>query len=260
MKKPFKLMIGNTKGGCGKTTLAVNLSYYFAENKGQKVLLLDLDTQGQSGEALGIDPGFEMDVLITGNTPVSELIIKSEQSERLHIIRSQHTMWKRIERFAFDVFTGEIKYNLFKERLSQVEHKYDLIVFDTPAHTSTFVIHAIEYVDKILVPLEIKYLNYQAVEYSLKGMLQEQRAEDKLLGYVPVKFNLAHSETKKIYKDFIMENKDKIAPPIRTCAYLSKAAFEGKPILTFAKNSNGAKDITAVGEWVREKITGVKKR
>lgn len=152
----------NQKGGVGKTTSTINVARYLAE-AGKKVLLVDLDPQGNASSGLGIDArSLEKNLyhsMILGLSP-QEIILRTE-TENLHIIPS-----------AQDLAGAEIEMVHIESRefrlhgvLRQVRQYYDYILIDSPPSLGLLTINGLVACDEVVVPVQTEY-------YALEGLSQ----------------------------------------------------------------------------------------
>jgi chromosome partitioning protein len=161
--KPKIIAFANQKGGVGKTTTTLNLAAAFCE-RGRKVLILDLDPQGNASTGLGsVAENREFttyDVLI-GGVIEDQFIIKTDV-ENLHIIPS-----------TVDLSSADIEFAATKDRSKLLERAinnsdvtfYDYIFFDCPPSLSVLTVNALIAADSLVIPLQSEF-------YALEGLSQ----------------------------------------------------------------------------------------
>lgn len=152
----------NQKGGVGKTTSTINVATYLAE-AGKKVLLVDLDPQGNASSGLGIDAkSLEKNLyhaMILGLTP-QEIILRTE-TENLHIIPAgQDLAGAEIEMVHID--NREFRLH---HVLRQVKPYYDYILIDSPPSLGLLTINGLVASDEVVIPVQTEY-------YALEGLSQ----------------------------------------------------------------------------------------
>lgn len=236
------IAIANQKGGVGKTTTAINLSACLAE-AGKKVLVIDLDPQGNTTSGFGLEKenlNKTVYELMLGECGIRECIVNVEGIEHLQIIPATVDLTgAEIELLGIN----EKEYSL-KNAVDYIRDDYDFIMIDCPPALSMLTVNAMTTADSILVPIQCEY-------YALEGMAQlirtielvHERLNDKLV-IDGVVFTMYDARTKlsaevidtvknnlqaKIYNTIIPRN-----------VRLAEAPSHGLPIHLYDSKSTGA--------------------
>ena len=156
------MAIANQKGGVGKTTTTINLSAALAE-QGKRVLIIDMDPQGNTSSGLGIDKDeLETTVyqLMIGDNSFDECVQK-DVFENLDVLAANVNL-AGIEIETMDM---EDRNYILRDIISEVEDKYDFIIIDCPPSLNTLTINSMTTADSVLVPIQCEY-------YALEGLSQ----------------------------------------------------------------------------------------
>jgi len=156
------LALANQKGGVGKTTTAVNVSADLAR-RGRRILLIDLDPQGNATSSLGVDKhGVERssyDVLIEGQ-PVVECLLEAVRP-RLDLLAANASL-AGAEVELVGVRNREFR---LREALAEPRAVYDAIVIDCPPSLGLLTVNALTAADEVIIPIQCEYL-------ALEGLMQ----------------------------------------------------------------------------------------
>jgi chromosome partitioning protein len=237
-----------SKGGVGKTTTAVNLAAGLAL-AGQKVLLVDTDTQGQTSYMLGIKPKAGLTELVTEELPPEDTIIQARKN--LWLLgggKSLAGIKRLIDRKDFG---GEM--TLF-ETLDPLKKNYDYIIVDTSPGWDPLTVNVLFFVEEILVPVSLEVMTLQGLIQFLKSIssIRKYRQDVSLKYILPTFLDKRVRHPENILNKMIEVYGDLVCEPIRYNVRISEAPAYGKTIYEFAPGSHGAEDYR---ELVR-KITG----
>ena len=252
---PTKVIcIANQKGGVGKTTTAVSLAHGLSQ-KGRRVLLIDLDPQGQSATALGRSPEPGAFYLLTmGNTPQETIFVQSwvrfSGREGLYLLPGdQQTMAAQTVLNAQDKPISAIRQSIqrfFKEGLHY-------IIFDTAPSVGGIQERAVWASDLVIVPTATEFLSADGVSKVLLMMsvLQEKKTwRGNLLGILPTFYDEQTRESKSTMEDLRERFDASVLPPIHRATLLRECAAEGKTIFEIDPLCRAAKEYQALTQLV----------
>jgi len=248
-----KIAIANQKGGVGKTTTAVNLSAFLA-HMGKKVLLVDIDPQGNTTSGLGIDKNNResnsvYDVLIN-DLEIKEAVFDT-MIDGLRICPSNIDLAGA----EVELVSSIARENKLKNALLAINELYDFVIIDCPPSLGLLTLNALAAADSILVPIQCEFYALEGLSQLMNTVKIVQKQLNKNLeveGVVLTMFdsrvNLSLQVVDEVKKYFRNKVYGSIIP---RNVRLSEAPSYGLPILLYDPKSRGAE---AYAELAREVI------
>jgi chromosome partitioning protein len=241
-----KIAVALSKGGVGKTTTAVNLAAGLAR-AGRRVLLIDVDTQGQAGKLLGCAPAAGLAEVAGGETPAEEALWPAR--ENLDVLaggRGLATLKRVITRKDFG---GE---QTVTEALAPLEGRYDYAILDTAPGWDALSVNALFYATEVLTPVSLEIMTLQSLLDFNQSLAAIQRYHTALtLRYiVPTFFDRRVRKSDEIRSQLTKHYGARLCEPIRYNVRLSEAPGYGQTIFEYAPHSPGADDYRALAERI----------
>ncbi len=242
----------NQKGGVAKSSSAINLSYGLIK-KGKKVLLIDLDAQGNATTGTGID---KRTLAFTSNDLLVNDMVKGIEclntSEGLDVIGANINL-ASAEVALFNKLARE---SVLKNKLAELKNNYDYIFIDCAPSLSILTVNALVASDKVYIPVETEYFALEGIEQLLNTIntIKVINPALELGGVFATKFDLRHGLSNDVYSSLkeVFGN-DLLETKIRINIAIAKSQGERKNIFDYDSSSNGAKDYAKLVEEILER-------
>lgn len=248
------IAVANQKGGVGKTTTAVNLSACLAE-KGKKVLVIDIDPQGNTTSGLGVDKTALVHTIyhLMLEESMFETCVIEEVYECLSLLPSNVDLAGA----EIELIGVENREYLLKKHIDKIKHQYDFIIIDCPPSLSILTVNALTTADTVLVPIQCEFYALEGLTQLMNTIQLVKKRLNKNLTLEGVVFTMYDARTNlslqvveevkrnlttNIYKTIIPRN-----------VRLGEAPSHGLPITMYDTNSRGAESYRLLAEEVIER-------
>ena len=247
------ISIASQKGGVGKTTTAINLGACLAQES-KRVLLIDIDPQGNATSGLGINGNDQRattyEVLI-GQAEIQQAIMPTALASMDLIPAGQRLSGAEVE--VVGMMARETR---LKSCLAKVRDSYDYIFIDSPPSLGLLTVNSLTASDSVLIPLQCEYLALEGLTQLIGAIRLVQdhlnpalRIEGVLLTMYDARLNLSQQVAEEARK-FFAERVYKTVVPRNV--RLSEAPSFGKPIVLYDPNSTGAESYRELAREVME--------
>jgi chromosome partitioning protein len=249
------LVVANQKGGVGKTTTAVNLSASLAATK-RKVLMVDLDPQGNATMGSGVDKYdliYSLYDVLVGRCEPQDAIVVSETSGYDVLPSNSDLTAAEIE--LISMTDREIR---LKQALSKVLGNYDYIIIDCPPSLSMLTINAMAAAQYVLIPMQCEYYALEGVSEllkTIKKVKQSLNPDLNISGVLRTMYDPRNSLTKDVTEQLQKHFGDKMySTVIPRNVRLAEAPSHGLPVLKYDKSSKGSMAYLALAGEVNRRL------
>ena len=250
------ISVVNQKGGVGKTTTAVNVAAALGA-KGKKVLLVDLDPQGNSTSGYGITKkNLEItsyDVVMSDVRP-DEAIIKTD-FKNVSIIPATAQLAEAEVR----LLSVEQRNHQLKKALIQIKEDYDIIIIDCLPSLGVLALNALIASDKFIVPMQCEHYSLEGLAQLLSTVKKVKKTANKNLTLMGIVFTML--DKRLLQTNEIMRDTKRNFPPssifnteIPRNVKISEAPSHGMPAIYYEKNSKGAEAYNKLAGEIIKKL------
>ncbi len=245
------IAFANQKGGVGKTTTCINVATYMAL-MGKKVLLVDVDPQGNATSAVGINKTKELKTIydLIGGESAYDEVIQPTIVENLYIIPST------VDLAGAEVELIQIpqREKVIKRILDEIKDAYDFILIDCPPSLALITVNALTAADSLIVPIQCEFFALEGltqlmntvrlIKYHLNPNLD---IEGVVMTMKDKRYNLTNQVSNEIIKFF---NKKVYLTTIPRNIRLAEAPSHGLPVALYDANSKGAEAYLSLAEEI----------
>ncbi len=245
-----KLAVLNMKGGVGKTTTAIHIAAGLA-TRGQRVLLVDADPQGNVGHTLNLKPLHTFEELMTGDARPNDVVLRGVR-RGLDVVVSTPAAFSLERRLS-----GETQRETILARRLRDQREYDAVVIDTSPAMNLLTYNALLFAEELVIPVGMDLMAVIGARQTFNGVMQvrdlwpDRRLE--LLAVLPTFVHSGNHATRATLEALEQDaaiGKYLFRPGIRQCIDLNYAMASHATIWEYAPRSRAADDYTALIHYI----------
>ncbi len=251
------IAFANQKGGVGKTTTAINIGASLAAVK-QRVLLIDMDPQGNAGTGMGFDRSAHnqsvYDVIMGASSAADNIL--STAVPGMHIMPASDNL-SRVDLEFPDIENSEYR---LRDALAPIVEHYDYILLDCPPSFGALTLNAMTTADSVIIPMQCEFFALDGITKlinNIKLVRQNLNPDLDVLGIVLTMYDKRAGLTRAVEDDLRRTFGDKVFKTVvPRNVRVSEAPSHGKPALFYDFNSTGAQAYLRVATEVVQRIKG----
>ena len=246
----------NQKGGVGKTTSSINISFYLAK-AGKKTLLIDFDPQGNATSGLGIDKqnlDATVSDVITNQKKLAEVVLPTE-FRNLSVVPATPTLANT----EAEIAQSEHRFSRLKYAIESLNTDYEFIIIDCPPSLSLLTVNALIAAKYVLLPVQAEFYALEGLGQLLETMKLVRKSLNPtldLIGVLPTMVDSRTSLSNQVISEITKHFPAKVfKTTIPRNVRLAEAPSHGVPIGAYDRFSKGARAYKAVTKEVIERVS-----
>ena len=257
MPKPAKtrtFVVANQKGGVGKTTTAVNIAAALSMG-GLRVLVVDLDPQGNASTALGVEHQVSLGVyeVLMGNAAIKDVIQKVSGFPALDCVPSNTSLAQA----EINLVSMVARESRLKDALNEITENYDYIFIDCPPSLGLLTINAFSAASEVLIPIQCEYYALEGLSQLLETYKIVKQRLNPTLSLSTIVLTMFDSRT-RLANDVVANvrshfPRELIDIPIPRAVRLSEAPSYSQTVMTYDPSSTGAVAYMQVAREIAER-------
>lgn len=249
------ISITNQKGGVGKTTSAINISFYLAK-MGYKVLIVDFDPQGNATSGLGVDKnslGSTMSDVISGSVALKDVILETE-FHKLKLAPSTPILANT----EIELANVRGRFSRLREALKTVSDEFDYVILDCPPSLSLLTVNSFIASDFLILPVQAEFYAMEGLGQLLESMKLVKKGMNpniELLGVLPTMVDSRTTLSGQVYEEIKRFFPGKVfSTPVPRNIRLAEAPSHGVPIGIYDRFSKGARAYKSITKEIVKRI------